>query len=101
MNKLSHPKNNGKREENEGKITRADIEAHLVRWGRSIPYALPMVDCRDEAPAKEEKPKEETASVEAKPEKKEDTRYPGFSPLNTTGLMNKLIHDPRDVNSPY
>ena len=73
-----------------GKITMADIRAHLARFGRDLPYALPITSTIEEAPKKE-----------SAPVKEEKATSGGIGPLDTSGLHQALIHRPWDVNSPY
>ncbi|HSB47045.1 MAG TPA: hypothetical protein VLD37_03460 [Candidatus Bilamarchaeum sp.] len=78
-----------------GTITMRDIRDHLARYGREMPNVLPMTSGIEESPAKEPEP--------APAAKKDEERAasPGLGPLNLRGLHQALIHNPRDVNSPY
>lgn len=78
----------------EGRITMDDIRAHLARYGREIPNVLPLVSKADE---KDDMKRETLPAAE----KKAEISSPGLAPLDTSGLRNALIHNPRDVNSPY
>jgi hypothetical protein len=98
MNRSVQAKEPPQKKGEEGKITMDDIRAHLARYGRDIPCVLPLTSGIEEAPAKIEEPQSRVAET---PKAKENGATPGLGPLDTSGLRYALIHNPRDVNSPY